>query len=332
VPLIAEAVYVDPPAPGLGRRLMLAAIVVFCAGVLLYITSLIIGLGVLLQQQPQSPFSIGLREAIPSGMAGRLILDIQSRFYAWLVQLLGAVRRDHAAYWPLLLLGFAYGLFHAAGPGHGKAVIGAYLLADRTTVATGVTLSIAAAIVQALVAIGIVGILAVVLHMPALQINKWSHGLEETTFALMALFGLWLTWLKTARLNARRRGSEGNFLCQQCSHFPLMNPRESYSGVGGVLTLVLAAGIRPCSGAVMLLVLALSQQMFPLGVAVVFAMCLGTAVTTATFATATVAATHVARRSTIRRGRVAVGFLNTLEATPGAFVFWFGVALFWSGW
>jgi nickel/cobalt exporter len=111
-----------------------------------------------------------------------------------------------------------------------------------------------------------------------------------------------------------------------------MNPRESYSGVGGVLTLVLAAGIRPCSGAVMLLVLALSQQMFPLGVAVVFAMCLGTAVTTATFATATVAATHVARRSTARRGRVAVGFLNTLEATPGAFVFWFGVALFWSGW
>src|ERR1700742_4374223 len=243
--LIAEAVYIDPPAPGLGRRLVLATVAVLSAGVLLYLLSLIINYGILLQQQPQSPFSIGLRETIAPGMAGRLILDVQSRFYTWLVQLVQAVRADRAAFWPLLLLGFAYGLFHAAGPGHGKAVIGAYLLADRTTVAAGVTLSIAAAIVQAIVAIGIVGLLAVVLHMPALQINRWSHGLEETTFALMALFGLWLTWFKTARLNTRWRGSNGNLPCRQCSHFPVLNPRENYNGLLGVLSLVLAAGIRP---------------------------------------------------------------------------------------
>jgi ABC-type nickel/cobalt efflux system permease component RcnA len=72
--------------------------------------------------------------------------------------------------------------------------------------------------------------------------------------------------------------------------------------------------------------------MFHVGVAVVFAMCLGTAVTTAAFATATVAAKHVALRSTARRGRVVVGVLSTLEATPGPFIFWFGFALFWSGW
>ena len=332
MPLVAETVYVDPPARGPGRRLMLAIVAVVSAGVLLYLISLIIGYGVLLQQQPQSPFSIGLRETIAPGMVGRLIVDLQSRFYVWLVQLLHAVRVDRAASWPLLLLGFAYGLFHAAGPGHGKAVIGAYLLADQTTVAAGVTLSVAAAIVQALVAIGIVGILAVVLHMPALQINKWSHGLEETTFALMALFGLWLTWFKTARLNTRWPGSDGNLPCRQCSRFPLLNPGENYNGLWGVLALVLAAGIRPCSGAIMLLVLALSQEMFPLGVAVVFAMCLGTAVTTAAFATATMAAKHVALRATARRGRVAVRLLNTLEAAPGPFIFWFGFALFWSGW
>lgn len=256
----------------------------------------------------------------------------KSRFYVWLVQLLHAVGHDRAASWPLLLLGFAYGLFHAAGPGHGKAIIGGYLLAGRATVATGVTLSTAAAIVQALVAIGIVGILAIVLHMPALQINQWSHGLEQTTFALMALFGLWLTWFKTATLNARRTGPEGNLRCQQCSHFALLSLKENDSGVGGVLTLVLAAGIRPCSGAIMLLVLALSQAVFPLGVAVVFAMCLGTAATTAAFATASVAAKHLMLRSAARRGGVAISFLNKLEAIPGAFIFWFGVALFWSGW
>jgi ABC-type nickel/cobalt efflux system permease component RcnA len=329
MPLIAEAVYVDPPT--FGRRLILATVVIFCAGVLLYLASLIIGYRVLLQQQPQSPFSIGLRETVLPGMVGSFILDVQAHFYSWLVHSLRAVRQDRAASWPLLLLGFAYGLFHAAGPGHGKAVIGAYLLADRTTVATGVALSIASAIVQGLVAIGIVGILAVVLHMSALQINKWSHSLEETTFALMALFGLWLTWLKVARLNARRPGTEGNLRCQQCSHFHLVNSKENYGGFGGMLITILAAGIRPCSGAIMLLAFALSQEMFPLGATAVFAMSLGTAVTTAAFATAAVAARHLTPRSTARRGRVAIIFLNILEVTPGAFVFWFGVALFLFG-
>jgi nickel/cobalt exporter len=177
--------------------------------------------------------------------------------------------------------------------------------------------------------------------MRALQINEWSHGLEETTFGLMALFELWLTWFKTARLNAQRPGSEGSLRCQECGHFHLLNPKENDSGLGGELALVLAAGIRPCSGAIMLLVLALSQEMFPLGVAVVFAMCPGTAVTTAVFAIAAVAvavavavaAKRLALRSTASRGRGAIIFLNILEATPEAFTFfWFGVALFWSGW
>src|ERR1700740_2972756 len=103
MPLVAEAVYVNPPARGLGRRLMLPTVAVVSVGGLLYLMSLIIGYGVLLQQQPQSPFSIGLRESIAPGMVGRLVLDVQSRFYAWLVQLLHAVRGDRAASWPLLL-------------------------------------------------------------------------------------------------------------------------------------------------------------------------------------------------------------------------------------
>jgi ABC-type nickel/cobalt efflux system permease component RcnA len=82
----------------------------------------------------------------------------------------------------------------------------------------------------------------------------------------------------------------------------------------------------------MLLVLALSQEMFPLGVVVVFAMGLGTAATTAAFATVAVAAKRLALWSTARRGRAATIFLSTLEVVPGAFIFWFGIALFWSGW
>jgi nickel/cobalt exporter len=52
----------------------------------------------------------------------------------------------------LVAVSFLYGVFHAAGPGHGKAVISSYVLANGATVRRGITLSFLAAIVQAITA------------------------------------------------------------------------------------------------------------------------------------------------------------------------------------
>ena len=60
-------------------------------------------------------------------------------------------------------ISFLYGVFHAAGPGHGKAVISSYLVANEETWRRGVVLSFASALLQALVAVAIVGIAAVLL-------------------------------------------------------------------------------------------------------------------------------------------------------------------------
>ena len=69
-----------------------------------------------------------------------------------------AAKSDGSAVWTLLGISFAYGIFHAAGPGHGKAVISSYLVANEETARRGIVLSFASALMQALVAVAIVAI------------------------------------------------------------------------------------------------------------------------------------------------------------------------------
>ena len=66
-------------------------------------------------------------------------------------------KADGSAVWGLLGLSFLYGIFHAAGPGHGKAVISSYVVANEETWRRGVVLSFASALLQAFVAVAFVG-------------------------------------------------------------------------------------------------------------------------------------------------------------------------------
>ena len=81
--------------------------------------------------------------------------------------LIRAAKTDGSAVWTLLGISFVYGIFHAAGPGHGKAVISSYLVANDETWRRGIVLSFASAMLQAFVAIAVVGIAAVLLGATA---------------------------------------------------------------------------------------------------------------------------------------------------------------------
>ena len=91
---------------------------------------------------------------------------MQSGFYGSLQAGVREMKENGSALWSLLFVGFAYGVFHAAGPGHGKGVISAYLVADEKALRKGFALSLAAALVQALVAIAIVTIVGLALRAP----------------------------------------------------------------------------------------------------------------------------------------------------------------------
>lgn len=281
----------------------------------------------------RNPFGMGLREAAPSGDLGAYILAVQSRFYKSLQQTVTALKDDGAAVWTLILIGFAYGVFHAAGPGHGKGVIASYLIADEQTLVKGFSLSLAAALVQALMAILIVGIVALLFRGTAATMNQVTIGIEWMSFAAVALVGAVITWRKAGKVlgvMVLARNPLAAPQAERCNHIHMPEPDElrrltRWRDLAGV---ALAAGIRPCAGALVVLVFALSQGLFAAGIAATFAMALGTALTTGAIAAVAVFAKTLALRLAGGRGVMGAIAMAGLELLAAAFVLVLGASLF----
>ena len=97
--------------------------------------------------------------------------DQQRSFYGAMTASLDALRTDWTAFWVLGGLSFLYGVFHAAGPGHGKVVISSYVLANETQLRRGVLLSVVSALLQSLVAVVFVLIAAGLLGMTSIAMG-----------------------------------------------------------------------------------------------------------------------------------------------------------------
>lgn len=199
----------------------------------------------------------------------------------------------------LMAISLLYGVFHAVGPGHGKAVISAYLLANERAVRRGILLAFLASLVQAVSAILLVGVLAVLLGAAGVAVRESAGVLESASYALVALVGAWMlvSLLRGGHQHHHHdQGDEHHHGHDQvpgaaCGHNPVPDPALALGTGKGRLSkaagLVLAVGIRPCSGAVLVLLFALAQGVLLAGIAATFAMSLGTAVTVSLLAVLT---------------------------------------------
>ncbi|WP_315772388.1 MULTISPECIES: nickel/cobalt transporter [unclassified Bradyrhizobium] len=330
------------------------------------------------------------------GIVGWLLAK-QSEFYRQMSGAIRAAKQDGSAVWWLLAISFAYGIFHAAGPGHGKAVIASYLVANQETAKRGIVLSFASGLMQALVAVVIVGIGAVVLNATAATMCSAEKVVEIASYGLIALLGARLVWVKGAAFlrtwqpaapalalagapaaavapSAHDHGHAHDHQHREhhghdhhhdhdhhghdhhhhdhahaaahahhdhvhhdhvhgddcgCGHSHGPAPSE-LAGPGGWqrgFQAIFAAGIRPCSGAILVLVFSLAQGMFWAGVAATFVMGMGTAVTVATIAVLAVAAKDVARRLSAGREGGGALIMRGLEFGAAGLVLLFGAGL-----
>jgi nickel/cobalt exporter len=286
----------------------------------------------------KAPFGLGMREAAPApGGIGGLILGLQAGFYRGLQGAVLALKASGAAVWTLLGLGFAYGVFHAAGPGHGKAVIAAYLVANERALLKGFALSLAAAAVQALVAIAIVGAASVAMQATAASVNRTVAGIEWASFLAVLVVGAVLTWRKAGHVlgvAALARDPLAGPQAAACDHVHLPPPEaiDRLTRWREVAGIVLAAGIRPCSGAVVVLVFCLSQGLLAAGIAATVAMALGTALTTGAIAALAVFAKGLALRLAGGRGATGALAVAGLELLAAAFVLVLGASLLLGMW
>ena len=297
------------------------------------------------------PFGIS-REPAASGFAG-YILAKQAEFYRMLSGTIRAAKTDGSAAYTLMGISFLYGIFHAAGPGHGKAVISSYLVANNETWKRGVILSFASAILQAFVAIAIVGIAAALLGATAKAMGNAVRVIEIVSYGLIVLIGLRLLWVKGRALIALLRGSaahhhhhhdhahhhhdhshdhhhhdhddEGHAWGH--AHAPEPSELTGRDWLKRGLAAVVAVGLRPCSGAIIVLVFALAQGLFAIGIASTFAMGLGTAITVALIATLAVGARGLAARFAKAKPGAGMIALRALETAAAVVIVLFGAAL-----
>jgi ABC-type nickel/cobalt efflux system permease component RcnA len=280
----------------------------------------------------QSPFGVATPDGGGSAFGGPLapvfawIALRQAEFYRMLTGALADMKESGTAAWILLLVSFAYGVFHAAGPGHGKAVISASVLSSGESVRHGVAVSFAAAFVQALTAIAVVTVAAIIFRVTAQSMTRATEWIEIASYALIALVGGWLLWSKILgrghHHHHHHSGHDHRHGDHDHAHPPARKP-----GLAAAWSAILAVGIRPCTGAIIILVFALAQGLFLVGVASTFVMALGTGLTVAVLAGLAVSAKGLALRLAGAESALAGGILRTIEIAAALAVLLFGLLL-----
>ncbi|MYL22951.1 sodium:proton antiporter [Halomonas alkaliantarctica] len=261
-----------------------------------------------------------------------------------------------ASTWMMLIgVSFGYGVFHAAGPGHGKAVLATYLASHGGATRRALGLSFAASMLQGVTAIALVVVLVHALGWVTRQAMGSVTVVEQASFLLVALLGAWLCLRAFRQLRAAYRPApfvrvdhrQGLYLQdpqRQDLHHPTFHHTHGEAcGCGGshhvaptqaldwrtAAMTVGAIGMRPCSGAVLMLGAASLLGQFVLGVAAVVAMSLGTALTVSALALATLFARDWAKRRLVSQQQRQSGqkVAGWLALTGGIVIVALGVSL-----
>ncbi|MCE8035570.1 sodium:proton antiporter [Billgrantia tianxiuensis] len=215
-----------------------------------------------------------------------------------------------AAWATLLGVSFGYGVFHAAGPGHGKAVLTTYLLSQGGAVRRALLLSVAASLLQGLVAIGLVVVLVHGLGWVTRQAMGSVAWVEQASFLMVTILGAWLALrairqlrrspVSRAAQHDHARGHSHGHDHHCCGGHHHVEPNQATDWRTALATVV-TIGIRPCSGGVLLLGAATLLGQFAVGVAAVMVMALGTALTVSGLALASVFARGWAERQLMKQ-------------------------------
>jgi ABC-type nickel/cobalt efflux system permease component RcnA len=326
------------------------------------------GMGV--ESQQKSPFGVSAPTA-PIPVAGGFlrenlgwIYQQQAAFYQKLTAAVKDAKDSGRAVLFLTGLSFLYGIFHAAGPGHGKIVISSYVLANEQSAKRGMIISFIAAFMQGLVAVLFIGMAVFLLSSTSFAITEATYWLERFSYTLIALLGVFLLWQKgaqpflLAKAASTAQTQHQHGLVQSSHQHHCADAHAEHSGhdhthhghhhhdhscsCGGhavdpdimkeplsfksAWAAIVSVGVRPCSGALIVLVFASAQGLFWIGVASTFAMALGTAITVTCLATIALGAKGLATRYLSATGSSGLVF-KSVEVLGASLVFFFGITL-----
>ena len=292
--------------------------------------------------QQEEAQSTAQQEVGPWDQAAAWIWTKQREFHRALTKEFRKLRGKENVGWALVLMSFLYGILHAAGPGHGKAVLTTYLLTHRSQLKRGIGMGAAAALLQGVTALVLVyGLIGMAGWLPR-ETETASLWTTRVSFILLALIGLYLFQraLRVLIGAVRRFGhvhddSHVNKIgayedsekcgCRQGPTAEDIGEKKSDRASAGV---VLAIGLRPCSGAVLVLILASVMGLMWHGALAVLAMSTGTAITVIALAVLATKARDWASTLVAHRSPVWTLASSSVGAIGGAVIVVLAVWLF----
>lgn len=210
----------------------------------------------------------------------------QRSFQNGIARTLRALRGGEAgAYAVLLSSCFAYGFFHAIGPGHGKLLVGGYGVAQDVPMLRLSLIALASSLGQAVTAIVLAfGGLWILGLTRDRMVGAAEEILAPLSYGLIAMIGLWLVVrgfrrMRRAQVTHDHTHHADGEACNTCGHRhgPSLDEAGQTNNLRDALLLIGGIAIRPCTGALFVLIITWQMGIAMAGVAGAFAMALGTA-------------------------------------------------------
>ncbi len=266
------------------------------------------------------------------------VLWVREKQQAFYGSMSGALRQIKtssplAAAWTLMFLSFGYGIFHAAGPGHGKTVISAWLLATENELKRGILIAFLSSIIQAVVAILLVSVLLLVVASAGSTARDVAGFLESASYAMIGAMGLYLIWT-AVRPKAHHEHHEhqhhDHVHDEHCGHAHVAEAKQVRGqwSLTKAFSLAFAVGIRPCTGAILVLILANALGIYWAGVTSTLVMAIGTFLTVSVIAAIAVYSKKLAMRLAARDDKWLGRLAFTLRLGGGLAIAGLGGLLF----
>ena len=276
--------------------------------------------------------------------------DKQQVFSGTMRSALNTLKTDASttAAWTLLSFGLAYGIFHAAGPGHGKVVISSWLLATENDLKRGLLVAFLSSMFQALTAIILVSGLFLIVASVGSVVRDVVGYMEQASYAMITALGLYLIytaskgWFKKRVAVAQTTSTPFNFEIvnthadvshvhdEHCGHNHAPEPKDLRGdwSLKKALSLSFAIGLRPCTGAIAVLLAANTIGLYWAGIASTLAMGFGVFITVSVIATITVYGKDFAMRLASKDSKRLGTLMNLLRLSGGIVVAFMGAIMF----
>ena len=271
------------------------------------------------------------------------VREKQQEFYGSMSGALRQIKTNNpsTAALTLMLLSFGYGIFHAAGPGHGKTVISAWLLATENELRRGIAIAFLSSIIQAIVAIALVSVLLLVVASAGSTARDVAGFLESASYAMIGAMGLYLIWtalrphLQSSHHHSHHHDHghhdhHDHVLDEHCghAHAPEAKQVKGEWSLTKAFSLAFAVGIRPCTGAILVLILATALGIYWAGVTSTLVMAIGTFLTVSLIASIAVYSKKLAMRLAARDDKWLGWFAFALRLGGGVAIAGLGGLLF----